>query len=136
MSEVSPEPRFRFPRAFRIRSNARFGEVFRVGRRARGDVLLVVGAENGLGHPRLGLSVGKKVWKSAVKRNRVRRVFRESFRLAARDLPPLDYVLVPAASKLRPTTAETRRELVRLARKVARRLEEGGPRGAPPAPRR
>ena len=115
---------FRFPRAFRIRSNARFGRIFRDGRRARGNLLLVVGAENGLGHPRLGLSVGKKVWKSAVKRNRVRRVFREAFRLSAPERPPLDLVLVPAAKKLRPNTRETQRELVRLAEKVARRLDE------------
>ncbi|MEL6715565.1 MAG: ribonuclease P protein component, partial [Planctomycetota bacterium] len=63
-------------------------------------------------------------WKSAVKRNRVRRVFREAFRLSAPELPPLDLVLVPAAKKLRPNTRETQRELVRLAEKVARRLDE------------
>lgn len=116
--------RFRFPPHLRIRSGRDFNRVYRQGRRARGSTLLVVGAPNGLGHPRLGLSVGKKVWKSAVKRNRVRRVFREAFRLSARDLPPLDLVLIPAQPKLRPETAETARELRRLAQKVARRLEE------------
>jgi ribonuclease P protein component len=84
----------------------------------------VVGVDSGREHPRLGLSVGKKVWKHAVKRNRVRRVFREAFRLTAPDLPNLDLVLIPAQPRLAPTTAETARELLKLARKVARRLEE------------
>jgi ribonuclease P protein component len=119
-------PRFRFPRAFRIRSKRDFARIYREGRRARGSILLVVGAPNGRSHPRLGLSVGKKIWKSAVKRNRVRRVFREAFRLSARELPPLDLILIPAAPKLKPDTASTARELRRLAQKVARRLDEAG----------
>ncbi|MEM6675537.1 MAG: ribonuclease P protein component [Planctomycetota bacterium] len=115
--------RLRFPRRFRLRSRGDFHRVYRQGRRARGSILLVVGAPNALGHPRLGLSVGKSIWKSAVRRNRVRRVFREAFRLSAADLPPLDIVLIPAAPKLEPDLAPTVRELQRLARKVAARLE-------------
>ena len=114
----------RFPRAYRIRAGSTFSHVYRTGRRARGESLIVVGAENNLGHPRLGLSVGKKIWKSAVKRNRIRRVFRESFRLVASELPPLDFVLIPAASGLKPNTSETCLELVRLAAKVQRKLSE------------
>ena len=105
-----------------------FGRVYRDGRRARGSILLVVGAPNGLEHARLGLSVGKKVWKGAVQRNRIRRVFREAFRLSAPDLPPLDLVLIPAEPRLRPGTAETVQELQRLAHKVARRLAEAAAR--------
>lgn len=118
------ESNLRFPRAYRIRSGSTFSHVYRAGRRARGSVLIVVAAENGLGHPRLGLSVGKKIWKSAVKRNRIRRVFRESFRLCAPELPPLDFVLIPAEKGLRPNTKETRAELLRLAAKVQRRIVE------------
>lgn len=102
--------------------------MYRDGRRARGSILLVVGAPNGLGHPRLGLSVGKKIWKGAVRRNRVRRVFREAFRLSAPELPPLDLVLVPAQPALKPETRATVRELKRLAGKVARRIDESGAR--------
>ena len=75
--------RRRFPRQFRIRSGSSFTRIYREGKRARGETMIVVGARSGLGHPRLGLSVGKRIWKSAVKRNRIRRVFREAFRLSA-----------------------------------------------------
>lgn len=118
-------PRLRFPRRFRVRSGADFGRIYKGGQRARGDLMIVVGAPNGLGHPRLGLSVGKRIWKSAVKRNRVRRVFREAFRLAAPELPPLDLVLIPAVAGLRPDSGPARAELVRLARRVEEKLARG-----------
>lgn len=106
-----------------------FARTYREGRRARGALLLVVGAPNGLEHARLGLSVGRRIWKGAVQRNRVRRIFREAFRLSFGELPPgLDLILVPSAPKLEPELAATRAELVRLAQKVARRLAEDGPR--------
>ena len=117
-------PRLRFQRHQRIRSSADFGRVYRQGRRARGSLLLVVGADSGRDHARLGLSVGKKVWRHAVRRNRVRRVFREAFRLTAPELPPLDLVLIPAEPRLVPTTIEAAAELKKLAHKVARRLSE------------
>jgi len=118
-----------FPRKFRVVRKADFARAYKEGRRARGALLLVVGAPNGLPHPRLGLSVGKRIWRGAVQRNRVRRIFREAFRLSVPELPPgLDFVLVPAAPALEPDLVATQQELVRLAHKVARRLVEGGPR--------
>ena len=90
----------------------------------------VVVFEHGEVHTRLGLSVGKRIWRSAVKRNRVRRIFREAFRLEYDSLPKgCDLVLIPAAPALDPSLTDTRAELVRLAKKahercVKRRAEE------------
>ncbi len=108
----------------RIQSTKHFARAFRTGSRARGSVLLVVVCENGLEHSRLGLSIGKKVWKSAVKRNRVRRVFREAFRHSLPELPGgLDVVLVAAAPRLEPGLEGTRAELLQLVPKALSRLE-------------
>ena len=75
--------------------------------------------EHGEAHTRLGLSVGKRIWKSAVKRNRVRRIFREAFRLEYPSLPPgCDLVMIPSVPGLDPGIEETRAELVRLAKKA------------------
>jgi ribonuclease P protein component len=48
---------------------------------------------NDLGHPRLGLAIAVKIAGSAVERNRLRRVIRESFRLGQRELPAIDVVI-------------------------------------------
>lgn len=124
-SRTRETPRLRHVRARRLVRKNDFDRAFREGSRARGAILLVVARPNGLAVTRLGLSVGRVVWKSAVKRNRVRRIFREAFRLSYPDLPVgLDLVLVPAASKLVPELAATRAELVHLAHKALRRCRE------------
>ena len=119
--------RLPFLRSMRLVRGGDFDRVFAEGGRARGAVLLVVVRPNGLDGSRLGLSVGRAIWKSAVKRNRVRRIFREAFRLSFPELPAgCDFVLVPARPKLEPELAATRTELVRLAREA--RSRAGRPR--------
>ena len=113
---------FVFTRAMHMKSGKDFQRVFREGRRARGEILLVVVNENGLGVTRLGLSVGRKIWKSAVRRNRVRRIFRESFRLTREKLPVgLDVILIPSKPGLRPQLAPTCQELEKLVHEALRR---------------
>jgi ribonuclease P protein component len=107
----------------RIRSGKHFERAYRQGSRARAEQLLVVVVENGLDATRLGLSVGKRIWKHAHRRNRVRRVFREAFRLTYPDLPRgVDLVLIPASTQLEPDLEKVKRELVMLAHKAHQRL--------------
>ena len=63
-----------------------FARVYKRGRRAQGALFAVVVLENELGRTRLGLSVSKRHARRAVDRNRVRRVFREAFRLSKSEL--------------------------------------------------
>ena len=110
---------FAFLRRMRLVRESDFKAVFREGGRARGASVHVVVRENGLEHTRLGLSVGRSIWKSAVKRNRVRRIFRDAFRLSYPDLPSgVDIVMIPAAPKLDPKLQEVSRELVLLSSKA------------------
>ncbi len=96
-----------------------FQRAYREGSRARGGILVVVVAENGQEWTRMGLAVGRRIWKRAVARNRVRRVFREAFRLSYAELPQgLDLVLIAAAPRLEPDLEATRRELLQLTRKA------------------
>jgi ribonuclease P protein component len=45
---------------------------------------------NGETYPRLGLSIATRTFGSAVARNRIKRLARESFRLNQHSLPPVD----------------------------------------------
>ena len=128
---------FGFRPLMRMRRQRDFERAYRHGSRARGSELLVIAVVNGLAHSRLGLSVGRKVWKNAVRRNRVRRVFREAFRLSYPSLPPgHDFVMIPAEPRLEPRLEPVSEELLRLAHKAVRRQAEkraaqGGEKGAP-----
>jgi ribonuclease P protein component len=57
-------------------------------------MILCYSKPNGLSHPRLGLAVSRKTHKHSVKRNYMKRVLREWFRLRQQMLPCRDYVLV------------------------------------------
>ncbi len=116
---------FGFHPHMRMRSGSHFQRAYTSGSRARGAILVVVACENGLEVSRLGLSIGKRIWKSAVRRNRIRRIFREAFRLSHPQLPVgYDFVLIAAEPKLEPQLEATCKELVHLAKKAERRLLE------------
>ncbi len=111
--------------AQRLRRARDFARAYRAGGRARGALVQLVAVENGLAHSRIGLSVGRAIWKSAVRRNRVRRIFREAFRLEQHELPPgFDWILIPAEKRLDPELAALRAEVRRLAPAAARRARE------------
>jgi len=106
-----------------VRSGKHFERAYRRGSRARAGQLLVIAVDNGLDTTRLGLSVGKRIWKHAHRRNRVRRVFREAFRLAHPQLPVgVDLILIPAAPQLEPDLEQVKSELIKLAHKAHQRL--------------
>jgi len=119
---TAPDRSFR-PRD-RIKDAADFRRAFDRKRSASDDALIVYGVENGRDHPRLGISIGRKKVRSAVERNRVKRVLREAFRLSKAELPAgLDLVVVPRGPGL--SFADARRALPSLAQAIARRI---GPR--------
>ena len=73
---------------------------------------------NGLGYSRLGVSVGVKHG-NAVKRARIKRVFRAAFREARNDLPKgFDYVLIPRKGVAEYVSARIKTALLEAGKRV------------------
>jgi ribonuclease P protein component len=69
---------------------AEFREVKRRGRKFADAFFSLSVLANDETYPRLGLSIATRTFGSAVARNRIKRVARESFRLNQHSLPPVD----------------------------------------------
>ena len=113
---------YSFRPCHRLRSAADFERVYRGGRRA-GDGLFAVNAlANDAGFARLGMSVSTRTVGNAVRRNRVRRIIRELFRLRQATLAPLDFVVTsrPGARAADRPAIET--SLERLFAEAARKF--------------
>ena len=88
---------FSFPKQLRILNRSDFVNANRSGKRLLTNHFVVTLRQNGLGIARLGVTVRKSIG-NAVKRNRVKRLLREVFRLNQSRFPQ-GYDIVIAAKK-------------------------------------
>jgi ribonuclease P protein component len=118
---------FTFHKHEHLRRPQDFRRVYDFRRSVSDGSIIVYAAPNGLPHLRLGLSVSRKNG-PATHRNRLRRLYREAFRLTRHELPAgLDLVLIPRRPE-HPELAELCRALPRLVRQAARKLGREAPR--------
>lgn len=93
--------RYLFRKDQRLRSNTQFRTVLARKCIASDQLTTIAVAENNCSGPRLGVSVGRS-YGNAVRRNRIKRLSREVFRLNQHEIPPeYDYLLIfsPKMSK-------------------------------------
>jgi ribonuclease P protein component len=86
--------RLKFPNKNIIRKSHDFREVFKKGKTCTTKNFIVHFNNNSLGYPRLGVVIGKKLFASAVKRNRLKRLIREVFRKNKLQFNSFDVVIV------------------------------------------
>jgi ribonuclease P protein component len=104
----------------RLAHARQFDAVYKANVRAASGPLVVWGAPNGVGHPRLGLAVSRRCG-GAVVRNRLKRRIREAFRLLQHDLPGGYDLVVSVRAKEALTDAQYRRALAKAVEAIDRR---------------
>lgn len=87
-----------FGRELRLLTPEHYQNVFKQAHRAGSPHFTIIARNNTLSNPRLGLAVPKKQIKTAVGRNRFKRLTRESFRNTQHKLPNKDFVVIAKKS--------------------------------------
>ena len=110
-----------FPRRSRLTRARDFQQVFKNNFRI-GDAWLtiLVGKRDG-DRPRLGFAIARKQVPTAVGRNALKRLFRESFRRHQHRLPPRDMVIMVRREILAATSAQIRDALERHWKSITER---------------
>jgi ribonuclease P protein component len=111
----------RFRPEYHIRRGADCQRAYKRRTAASDDRLLIIGYPNGLPYPRIGFSVSRR-FGNAARRNRWKRLLRESFRLCREKLPQgIDLVAIPRGDE-EPELTPFLQSLPDLAGKVSQKL--------------
>lgn len=110
--------RLTLPPQRRLRRKSEFEAVYTGGRRVADRFFSVTVRANDCGAARLGLAVAVRAAGSAVERNRIRRIVRESFRLRQREMPAVDLVVSARPAVRGVTNAQLRVSIVALWERV------------------
>ena len=109
-----------FSRRARLTGRQAFNGVFAQPVKSSDRYFTVLARPNDLPYPRLGLAISRKVAKSAVARNRLKRMVRESFRHHQQQLGGLDCVVMGRANAPEQDNAILFASLQRHWRRLAR----------------
>lgn len=113
-----------FPKKARLRSSFEFRSVYNRGRRFDGHLMTAFVFPNDLNSHRLGITASRKLARSAVKRNRAKRLLREAFRSSGVDLTELrhgyDWVLNAKRGLLQVKARDPHKEFCEIVARVKR----------------
>ncbi len=108
----------------RLKKNWEFKRVYRKGRTVVSRNIVLYYCPNGYDYNRIGFSINKKVGKSVV-RNRIRRVYKEAFKVVDKYLDKgYDIVLIARKPAVDVTFKQASKELYNLCRKKQLIIEE------------
>jgi len=112
---------FGFTRQARLINKSDFDRVFSKAKRDGNRFFTILSRENAGQSARLGLAVSKRVDKRAVKRNLIKRVIRESFRMSQATVHGEDFIVIPKPIAAKVSRGELRTSLDRLWRRIGDR---------------
>jgi len=111
VSDDNEERVFRLTSELKLLTADNYKNVFAKAERFGNRSFTVLARENDLDHARLGLAISKKCAKRAVDRNRIKRIFRESFRLNQHKLPNVDIIAMGKPSATSLDSVEMRKQI-------------------------
>ena len=117
-----------FPRAARLLTPRDFARLRGISRRINTRHFSAEVAPSGHDVARLGLAVSRRASKSAVRRNRIKRIARDSFRRHRHRLPAVDVLVIARASAVLEDNPSLRVEFERLWERIMA-LNDTGPTG-------
>ena len=109
----------RFPHAARVVKPADFLKLRKTGQRIGTPYFNAQAAAGSAASARLGLAVSRRVSTDAVRRNRIKRIARESFRRVRAELPVIDILLIARESADAHDNATLRADLDALWQRLA-----------------
>jgi ribonuclease P protein component len=115
---------YSFPRELRLLTPSQFSRIFDQPVKAVSDHLTFLAKYNDTDHPRLGLTIAKKKEKTAVGRNRIKRIIRDSFRLNQHNLPNIDIVVIARNDIGQADNQQLQKQLSKLWKKISIRCEK------------
>ncbi len=117
-------------RGQKLRKSQEFREVYESGGRYNGQLMTAFVRRNATGVHRLGVTASRKVSKTAVGRNRMKRLLRETFRLSGDSLLALrgsyDWVLNTRPRLLEVKLAAVAEDFRKIVDRVARDEADAG----------
>ena len=114
--------RYTLSREERLHYGRDFRRCLTAGARAQGGSIVVHLAANPLGLTRVGVRISRRSG-NAVRRNRIRRMVREAFRLTKHELPRgFDMVVMPRVPWNEPGLEALKKDLAEAARRAVERL--------------
>lgn len=112
---------YRFTREQRLLNASDFQRVFdNTKHKASTRELLILGAANDLGHSRIGFIIAKKNIRTAVQRNRIKRIIRNFFRLHCSEFDTADLIIMARRGLDQRSNSEILRMISDLWRKLIR----------------
>lgn len=109
-----------FPPEARLRRPGDFKSVLASGSRLHEPPMTFVVAPNRLASARLGLAIAARSVPTAVGRNRIKRIARETFRLARADLSAVDVVVLAKPAAAAAATGQLRASFSRVWQRLRR----------------
>jgi ribonuclease P protein component len=119
--ELSNARQLSFAAAKRLHQPAEFRAVRLRGRRFADAYFNLSVLANHEAYPRLGLAIATRTFRTAVARNRIKRIARESFRLNQHRLPPVDVTIAAHEAARRAAPHDLRASLDELWAAIAQR---------------